>query len=288
MNGFDSRLVPFPMCCLPRLTTHGPCVVRRSRTESACHDARGRLWWSDHTEGHPGTREEGDMRIHHRHWTGGVLLLVALLGQAMSGWAGFNEGLAAYKQGDYATALREWRPLAAQGAASAQYNLALLYTNGEGVLQDDAQAVHWYRKAADQGHAGAQNNLGVRYFLGKGVLQDFGQAAHWSRKAADQGLVRAQYLLGTLYAWGAGVPLDSGQAYFWFNVAAARMPSGVQREDTVKARDALVARLTPAQLTEAQARARTWQPTVATPETPSPIPPPGAALPQTSTPSLLG
>ena len=68
----------------------------------------------------------------------------------------FDKGLAAYNAGDYATALQEWRPLAEQGVARAQYTLGLMYKGGNGVLQDDAEAVTWYRKAAEQGLAPAQ------------------------------------------------------------------------------------------------------------------------------------
>ena len=46
---------------------------------------------------------------------------------ATPAWAGFDESLAAAKRGDYATALREWRPLAKQGDADAQYNLGVMY-----------------------------------------------------------------------------------------------------------------------------------------------------------------
>jgi hypothetical protein len=45
----------------------------------------------------------------------------------------FQKGLTAYKSGDYATALREWTPLAKQGDAFAQYNLGVMYGNGQGV-----------------------------------------------------------------------------------------------------------------------------------------------------------
>ena len=40
---------------------------------------------------------------------------------------------------------------ASQGNAAAQYNLGLMYRNGEGVPKDDAEAVKWYHLAADQG-----------------------------------------------------------------------------------------------------------------------------------------
>ena len=54
--------------------------------------------------------------------------------------ADFNAGVAAYKQGDYATALREWRPLAARDHVAAQANLGFMYEKGEGVSQDYTEA----------------------------------------------------------------------------------------------------------------------------------------------------
>ena len=45
----------------------------------------------------------------------------------------------------------------------------VMYALGEGVPQDDAEAVAWYREAAEQGYAPAQSNLGFMYDEGKGV-----------------------------------------------------------------------------------------------------------------------
>ncbi len=59
------------------------------------------------------------------------------------------------------TALRLWRPLAAQGYAYAQYNLGGMFHEGQGVPRDYAEAVKWYRKAAKQGYSQAQYNVGV-------------------------------------------------------------------------------------------------------------------------------
>ena len=99
----------------------------------------------------------------------------------------FQKGVAAYHAGDYVTALQEWRPLAEQGNADAQYNLALMYNNGWGVLQDYAEAAKWYRLAAEQGLAQAQYNLGVKYKNGEGVLQDNVRAHMWYNIAAANG-----------------------------------------------------------------------------------------------------
>ena len=73
---------------------------------------------------------------------------------------------------------------AEQGNAWAQYNLALMYSIGEGITQDYKQAVYWYKQAAEQGNAWAHNNLGYMYLEGIGVLQDCKQAVYWYKKAA--------------------------------------------------------------------------------------------------------
>jgi hypothetical protein len=62
-----------------------------------------------------------------------------------------------------------------------------MYGTGEGVPQDDAEAVKWYRKAAVQGHAGAQFNLGMRYVYGEGVPKDAIEGLAWSNIAAASG-----------------------------------------------------------------------------------------------------
>src|SRR5689334_20768694 len=83
--------------------------------------------------------------------------------------ADFQAGLDAYNRGDYATALREWQPLADKGEAHSQYNLGLLYARALGVPRDYAKAAEWYRKAAEQGVPAAEYNLGVIYANGQGV-----------------------------------------------------------------------------------------------------------------------
>ena len=108
----------------------------------------------------------------------------------------YQKGWDAYNAGDYATALQEWAPLAEAGGARAQYDLGVMYSNGQGVLQDYAEAARWYRLAADQGYADAQSNLGYIYEYGEGVLQDYAEAVRWYRLAADQGDATAQSVLG--------------------------------------------------------------------------------------------
>ena len=99
----------------------------------------------------------------------------------------FERGDAAYNLGDYATAYRLWRPLADLGNADAQFNIGLMYEEGNGMAQDYAAAVKWYRKAAKQGNTLAQFFMAENLRLGMGVKQDFALAFRWYRKAAEQG-----------------------------------------------------------------------------------------------------
>lgn len=108
------------------------------------------------------------------------------------------------------------------GDAKAQFELGVAYQFGEGVPENDAEAVMWYRLAAVQGDAKAQNYLGRMYDNGEGVAEDNVEAVKWYRLAADQGDASAQLNLGLMYALGQGVPMDYVQASAWWNLAAAK------------------------------------------------------------------
>ena len=101
---------------------------------------------------------------------------------------------------------------AAQGEAEAQNNLGLRYYKGQGVPQDDAEALKWFRLAAAQGNASAQTSLGVMYSQGNGVPQDYAAALKWYRLAAAQGDAKAQFNVGFMYYEGLGVPQDQAMA----------------------------------------------------------------------------
>ena len=119
----------------------------------------------------------------------GISLLVASGGGGYS--QDYQKGLEAAQKGDLATALREWSALAEQGHVGAQYNLGVMYENGEGVTQDYKEAVKWYRKSAEQGTASAQYNLGLIYTIGQGVLQDDVYTHMWWNIAASNGYADA-------------------------------------------------------------------------------------------------
>lgn len=91
-----------------------------------------------------------------------------------------------------ASEFQDNKRLAEQGFASAQYNLGLMYSKGDGVQKNNTEAVKWYRKAAEQGNAKAQFNLGVKYFHGEGVPENYIEAFKWWNLAAAQGVENAK------------------------------------------------------------------------------------------------
>jgi len=180
-----------------------------------------------------------------------VLLLTLLVGNPAFS-ADYQKGLTAAQRGDFATALREWKPLAKQGYAPAQFNLGQMYNRGQGVPQNDKTAVKWFRLAAEQGNVYAQYNLGLMYDEGQGVPQDYKTAVKWYRLAAEQGDADAQSNLGAMYDKGQGVPQDYIRAHMWFNVAA----SSGESKNASKNRDIVAKRMTPSQIETAQKLAR--------------------------------
>jgi TPR repeat protein len=184
-----------------------------------------------------------------------ILLTLALTLSAAPVAAGtWDDAEAAYKRGDYETAVRLLRQLAEQGDAQAQYNLGLMY-DGHGVPQDYVESLKWYRMAAEQGHANAQLFLGLMYKKGKGIPQDDAESVRWYRKAAEQGDANAQLFLGFAYGTGKGVQRDYVLGHKWCNLAAAQGD-----ESGIKCRDVFAKSMTHEQTAEAQRMARDWKP----------------------------
>jgi hypothetical protein len=119
--------------------------------------------------------------------------------------------------------------------------------------------VKWYTKSAEQGNAGAQNNLGYMYEKGDGVPQDYAEAVKWYKKSAEQGNAYAQNNIGHMYEKGRGVPKEYMEAHKWYNLAAARSPDESERDKSLKNRNTLASKMTPAQIMEAQKLAREWK-----------------------------
>ncbi len=125
-----------------------------------------------------------------------LLALCLVAGLAGTASADVKSGVKAYLRGDYATAMRELKPLAEQDNVDAQSHRGEMYLHGHGVGRNFLPAAGWYTKAAEGGHPRAQETLGGLYAVGLGVRQDIGTAYFWMITAAiwDQGKIRKKAL----------------------------------------------------------------------------------------------
>ncbi len=207
-----------------------------------------------------------------------------------------EDGLKAYDAGNYALALKIWKPLAEAGNAEAQFRLAYMYGEEKGVTKDKAAYLHWmlaaarqghpaaefwmgfssewgteapldiheaarwFRLSADQGNTDAQRSLGDLYETGDGVVQDYVEATELYTAAAEKGDDAAQEDLARQYLEGHGVPRDLVQAHVWYNLAASAHVGDEVRERRKAGREAAAKEMTPAQIAEAQRLAREWKP----------------------------
>ena len=106
-----------------------------------------------------------------------LLLASALLGGTAR--ANYEAGLRAYNEGDFATAMREYK---ADGSGRALYAIGQMHADGRGVKRADGrEAARWYRKAAEQGYARAQYTLGMLAAVGKDVPPNKREAVRWFR-----------------------------------------------------------------------------------------------------------
>lgn len=175
--------------------------------------------------------------------------------ESIPSWAGLGDAIKAFQKQEYALALHEFKILADDGDADAQFFIGSLYQQGEGVLTNIPMAVPWLEKAAKQKHHGALNALGVifakekefrdyskaekcfesaaaigiaeaRYNLGLLLANGLGskhslkEAADYFQKAAEQGLAAAQHKLGRLYEYGDLVTANPQTAMNWYLKAA--------------------------------------------------------------------
>ena len=131
---------------------------------------------------------------------------------------------------DVAQSLQLLISAAERGYPWAQSLLARRYRLGQGVSQDEKQAVQWYEKAAAQNDKWAKLELGEMYEMGIGVEKNEVTAVKLYREAAEQSLGPAQYKLAQMSETGRGVPPDPVGAEKWYIMAAERgIPEAQQK-----------------------------------------------------------
>jgi len=178
-------------------------------------------------------------------------LILLFGGYDISRGSELQRAAAAYKGGDYDTALQIFIPLAEKGDMIAQFNLVKMYRKGRGISKDYKTAVKWFTLSAEQGNAKAQYHLGVAHSFGLGVVPDYKIALKWFNRSAEQGNTFSQYHLSRLFYLGNGVKEDKVYAHMWANLASS---SGFEMAQQL--RQLLTEKITSHQIERAQELAR--------------------------------
>ena len=142
--------------------------------------------------------------------------------------ADMKQAAGAYERKDMATASRIWKTWAGKGNAEARTLLGAMYWSGEGVPRDHKEAARLYLLAANQGYARAQNDMGFMLGFGEGIP-----------------------------------PPDDIEAYKWLSLAIKGYTDKNQDRLDQARKDlaTLAKRMRPAQITEAERRAKAFKPT---------------------------
>lgn len=156
-----------------------------------------------------------------------ALLLASFPLAAQTLEADMKKAAGAYEQKDMATAVRIWKVWAGKGNAEARTLLGAMYWSGEGVPRDHKEAARLYLLAANQGYARAQNDIGFMLGFGEGIP-----------------------------------PQDNVEAYKWLTLAVKGYTAKNQDrlDQTRKDLATLAKRMSPAQIAEAERRAKAFKP----------------------------
>ncbi|MFN0043252.1 MAG: tetratricopeptide repeat protein [Alphaproteobacteria bacterium] len=207
----------------------------------------------------------------------------------------YDRALAAYDNGHYAEALAGFNELAKSGHAAAQFQLALMHHQGDGVPADIREGLKWYRRAADQGFAPAIYSLGllfdqgfgvkvnpieaVKYFkrsaeldhpqaqftyaymlqIGRGTPKDGPAALRWFTRAAEQGHGMALFGVGLCNRQCPGVTPNKVNTHAFLGLAIPKLQEGVMKNSATKMREKTASTMTPGELRESERVAANWQ-----------------------------
>ena len=181
-----------------------------------------------------------------------LILLIGLNPPAVADL--FDDGVEAYKNGNYQKAFLLMQVYAKRGYGPAQGNIGMMYYHGQFVPQDYSKSAEWHHRAAEKGHVHSQAMLGSMYLLGEGVVQNYSKAEKWSSYAAQKGNAESLELLGSMYQIGAGVEKSLPTAYILYSLSVHH-----GNEHAIEYRDRVLAELPSEQINEAQRLASEWQ-----------------------------
>ncbi len=150
---------------------------------------------------------------------------------AVPAYAGIDDAINAYNTGQFDVARQEFESLAADGNGEAAFYLGRMYQFGEGVPENQSQALTWFRKSADLDHADGHFVAGQMYEKGLGTPQDYDRAFASYEAASDMGHLDARKRLAMMHAEGLGTQVDY--------VLAAQLLNSAAEQGDQEARDLL-------------------------------------------------
>ena len=156
---------------------------------------------------------------------------------------------------DYAAGAELVCKAADQGNAEGAFNCAGLALEGTGREPDPKAAYDYFAKAEAAGHVGALNMLAALIRSGTGTAADPKRALKLFERGASFGNPVSLFNLGEMLERGEGAAPDPVRAHLYYNLASERGHPA--------ARDALMrvtGAMKPAQIADAQSRARNWKP----------------------------
>lgn len=159
-----------------------------------------------------------------------------------SPWAVFKFGFSAYKNGDKDEAVEAYRYAAENGQLGAQWKLARMYAQGDGVTQNDYEAFRFYQEIVQQEvEPGSPDDsyvadalVALAGYLQRGIpgspVNANPQAAqdYYMRAAATYRHPGAQYEIGRMFLSGEGVKPNVQQAGRWLQLAAEKGHAGAE------------------------------------------------------------
>lgn len=155
------------------------------------------------------------------------------------------------KPANFAEAMRWWKKAAEIGSGEAEFNIGLMYMNGEGVAKDQSQALRWMKLGAKNGYPLANGQLGAMALQGELGLTPGPEAIAWLKQAAEDDVPAAFFNLGSIYLKGLGTEKDIVESYKWYTLAFEHRQTDV--------RDELEKAMTAAQISEGVKRVAAWK-----------------------------
>ncbi|MBE7638441.1 hypothetical protein GUA87_16410 [Sneathiella sp. P13V-1] len=184
-----------------------------------------------------------------------LCLTVSLIVTFQHANAESTSGASAFKQGAYQKAYEIWLKAAQNGDADAQFNVAVMLENGQGIPRDLFSALKWYELAARQNYPHA---LGMSEKVQAKITRLHKRELLKHLPKADAGDSLSQIAVATIYAEGRFVKQDKLEALKWLILAAetVKNPTTIKRVNRLS--DRLKEDLTEEQIVEVQQRVEAW------------------------------